>query len=466
MPGVRDDQVSSDGFSGLIEENRTLREKNEELETLLNQDPYTGLPIRRLFDRHFDDVFLQAQESGTSLSVAMLRLDSSYAKIKNARDRSRVLLFKTILRIQSVIGETLFQSDRLDEFLIVLPSVSGISEVVAIGERILNVVQQPHEQPAEDISFGCYIGFSVYPANGSSREDLISNAEIALEEAERWRLGSILYTDQMGQRYRDRYEIDRRLSAAIDADFAEFEVYFQPFVDTEHRIRGAEALIRWRNATLGAVSPARFIPIAEETGLIRQIGQWVLFSACRQVAEWHNRGFDDLFVSVNLSPSQFKQHDLIDRVKGVLSAVKLDGRFLKLELTERTVMENPESAIRKMRELRDLGIRLSIDDFGTGYSSFSYLGKFPIDTLKIDKSFIDDVHTNLDNQEIVRAIISLARNIRIETLAEGVENRGQRDFLYAEGCRFIQGYFYSKPVDSESFERLISGGGFLPGADA
>ncbi len=466
MPDVRDDQVGSDEYSVLVQENRALREKKEELETLLNQDPYTGLPIRRLFDRHFDEVFLKAQASGTSFSVAILRLDNSYAKIKNARDRSRVLLFKTILRIQSVIGETLFQSDRLDEFLIVLPSVSGISEVVSIGERILNVVQQPHEQPAEDISFGCYIGFSLYPAHGTTREDLISNAEIALEEAERWRLGSILYTDQMGQRYRDRYEIDRRLSVAIQEDFDEFEIHYQPFVDTEHRIRGAEALIRWQNATLGAVSPVRFIPIAEETGVIRQIGQWVLFGACRQVAQWHKLGFDDLFVSVNLSPSQFKQHDLIDRVKGVLSAVRLDGRFLKLELTERTVMENPESAIRKMRELRDLGIRLSIDDFGTGYSSFSYLGKFPIDTLKIDKSFIDDVHTNLDNQEIVRAIISLARNIRIETLAEGVENRGQLDFLYAEGCRFIQGYFYSKPVDPKAFEQLMARGGVLPGSDA
>ena len=245
-----------------------------------------------------------------------------------------------------------------------------------------------------------------------------------------------------------------KLHSAIQAGFEGFNLHYQPFVDAQGAIHGSEALIRWHHSELGNVPPDRFVPLAEEMGAIRFIGQWTLYRACRELKRIHSAGRDNLYVSVNLSASQFKQIDLVERIGGVLESLELDGRFLTLELTETTVMEDPEEALAKMGDLRSMGVRLALDDFGTGYSSLSYLRQFPFDTLKIDRSFVQDVHLSPNDQEIVKAMIAMGDAFGMKTLAEGVESRGELDFLFEHGCDLIQGYYFSPPVASEEYQDL------------
>ncbi len=441
----------------LKEENQNLSRQAEELKQLIANDPVTGLPIRREFYRSMKVLIERLGKSRSKIKagICILRLDRNYERIKNTRDRNNILIFKTAARIKELIGENIFQSDRLDEFLIILKGIYDIDDILPLAREIISRVSQPHEPPAEDVSFGCYLGVAVYPDHGRTRSDLLGNANIALSECSNKRVPLTLYSDSIGSRFREMLRIEKDLAYAIGEGFTDFEIYYQPFIDSAMQIRGSEALIRWKHPELGTIPPDRFIPIAEESGDIRFLGQWILYHACKQLKEWHRMGFPDIYVSVNLSPSQFKQRDLVERIAGVLDAVDMDGSFLKLELTEGTIMEDPEDAIIKMSELRKQGIRISIDDFGTGYSSLSYLKRFPIDTLKIDKSFIDDVLTNISNQEIVKAIISMARNMRIESLAEGVENEDQLFFLLEEGCKNIQGYHFAKPLSAKEFTVFI-----------
>jgi predicted signal transduction protein with EAL and GGDEF domain len=456
----QDNQRLAARNSQLEEERRTLARRQAELETLLNKNPSTGLPIRRMFDRDFERLLgeVASQERGPRIAVGLLRLDNDYAKIKNNRDRNRVLLYKTADRIRSVVGDNIYQSDRLDEFLIIFRNMPNMDGVELRADQIVDEILLPHEPPADDVRFGCYLGISVYPYHGETREELLGNADIALGESERNRSSYVVYTEEMGAYYRERSTLEDELKSAIQAGFEQFSLHYQPFVDQDRRITGAEALIRWRHPTAGFISPSRFIPIAEDTGSVRFIGQWTMYRACRQLKAWHGGGHRDLHISVNLSPSQFKQIDLVERVEGILDSVKLQGEALKLELTETTIMEDPEDAILTMNQLRSQGISLSLDDFGTGYSSLSYLRRFPIDTLKIDRSFVTDVDTNPANQEIVKAMIAMARSFKMNTLAEGVETERELDFLFELGCDHVQGYYFSRPVAEADFTRLLMSG--------
>ncbi len=439
-----------------------LTERNRELQDLINHHPITALPIRRIMDRDLERLLKVSEGLKKKCAVIILRLDHSYAKIRNNRDRNKVLLYKTVLRIQEIEKDKVYQSDRVDEFFIILDHLSNGESAIRTARKILETVTMPHEPPAEDISFGCHMGIAIFPDHAATKEALLGNADIALTESEKNGEGYILYNDTIGKRYREDDILEKELSAAIHNGFKQFHLAYQAFVDTRHKIRGAEALIRWNHPKLGNIPPSRFIPIAEESGDIRFLGHWILYHACKHLAGWHKAGHKNIYVSVNLSPSQFKQMDIVERVTGIMDSLKLEGRFLKLELTEGTVMSDPEDAIIKMEELRKNGIHISIDDFGTGYSSLNYLKRFPISTLKIDKSFIDDLCVNINNQEIVKAIISMARNLRIETLAEGVEAQDQLSFLFNEGCEFIQGYFFSKPVPAKVFSHYLAKGAKLP----
>lgn len=441
----------------LRDENEDLRNRDDELEHILNHNPSTGLPIRRVFDRDFERLLREARSvgRGPKVAIGLLRLGRDYESIKSTRDRNRVLLFKTTARIRDVVGENVYQSDRLDEFLLIFRDMPNIDGVEIRAAQVVEEVARPHEPPADDVAFGCHLGTAVYPFHGDTREDLLGNADIALAECERTRLPHIVYSDEMGERHRERLSIEAELKAAIQAGFEQFSLHYQPLVDRERRITGAEALIRWNRPDSGFISPARFIPIAEETGSIRFIGQWTLYRACRQLKAWHVEGHEDLNISINLSPSQFKQPDLAESIDGYLESVRLGGEALKLELTETTIMEDPEDAIRTMNQLRERGISISLDDFGTGYSSLSYLRRFPIDTLKIDRSFVTDVDTNESNQEIVKAMIGMAKSFGMQTLAEGVEREEELNFLFDHGCDHVQGYLFSKPVPGDRFENLL-----------
>ena len=451
-------------------ENAELRRKLTEaeettawLEDLVNKNQHTLLPIRRHFDRAVAGLLDPERRNGHSGSVAVgvLRLDRSYDRIKDTRDRGKAILFNTADRLKGLLGDYLYQSDRLDEFLFAIPGMTSLDAVELMATRIVDAVSRPHEPPAKDVVFGCHVGLSLNTGR-LTKEELLGNAYIALAESETGRGRYVIYDETIGNRYREKAEIERSLSTVAQAGFEDFRLVYQPFVDSEGRLIGAEALIRWFHPHLGPLSPALFIPIAEETGEIRLLGQWTLYNAARQLRDWIKSSGRDLHMSVNLSPAQFKQQDLIVRIEGILDALGLDGRHLKLELTEGAIMEDPEQAIRTMKMLDERGVRISIDDFGTGYSSLSYLKRFPVHTLKIDQSFVEDVTTNQSNQEIVRAIISMAHSLHIESLAEGVETAEQRDFLAAEGCDSIQGYFYSPPVPARDFEPFLQAGRIDP----
>ena len=440
---------------------QTLKNHEAELEALLNRNPATGLPIRRVFDRDFERLLAEvlAQERGPRIAVGLLRLGSDYEKIKNIRDKNRVLLYKTADRIKSVVGDNVYQSDRLDEFLVIFRNMPNIDGVELRADQIVDEISRPHEPPADDVRFGCSLGTAVFPYHGETREELLGNADIALTESERTRTPHVVYTNEMGDRYRERRSLEVELKAAIQGGFEQFSLHFQPFVNRDRKITGAEALIKWNHPSAGLIPPTSFIPIAEETGSIRFIGQWTLYRACRQLKTWHREGYDDLNMSINLSPSQFKQVDLAERIDGILDSVRLKGTSLKLELTETTIMEDPEDAIVTMNQLRDQGITMSLDDFGTGYSSLSYLRRFPIETLKIDRSFVTDVDTNRANQEIVKAMIGMARSFGMQTLAEGVEREEELELLFDLGCDHVQGFYFSKAVPDTEFQELLSNGG-------
>ncbi|TVR91073.1 MAG: GGDEF domain-containing protein [Spirochaetaceae bacterium] len=458
-PSVLLDTAEETEVDALRKQLAALEEKNKELENLLNQNPYTGLPIRRVFDREYERLI---QRSDATFGVAILRLDAAYERIKNTRDRNKILLFQTTRRLLSVAGNNVYQSDRVDEFILLLHASSNGDVAHQIAAEITEVVAERHEGPANDISFGCHIGIALYENGSTDRAEVIGNADIALEEAVRTRSSWHIYTPELGAGYRRKMLIEKMLTGAVRSGFEQFRILYQPFVDRDGRICGSEALIRWNPPDLGSIGPGAFIPIAEETGDIRFIGQWILYNSCRRLAQWHAQGYTNLYVSVNVAPTQFAQDDLVERVVGILDSLKLPGSCLKLELTEGAIMVKPEEAVTKMHALRERGIRISVDDFGTGYSSLSYLQRLPIDTLKIDRSFIDDVDTNPENQEIVRAIISMAHNLHLETLAEGVEREGQLQFLWNEGCEFIQGFYFSKPVSEHTFTNYLRSGSVLP----
>ncbi len=441
-------------------EDRSLEEKVRELERLVNRDPNTDLPIMRQFYLQLQHMLEPDDDTPkpSHLAVGLLRLDNGYSRIRNTRDRNRVLLFKTGDRLRKAIGDNVYQSDRFDEFLVILRGIVTAEEVVATALELLEEVAQPHAGPANDISFGAYIGLALYPDHGESREDLVRNAEIALGNAVRTDSRAVVYNDTVGAAFREREQIEYELRRISRSGFENFSLVFQPFVDQNNVIRGGESLIRWNHPEIGPVSPGRFIPIAEEGGAIRFLGQWSLYQSCRHIRELPDDKRASLYISVNLSPQQFKQPDLVDRIGGILESTDLEANQLNLEVTETIVMDEPENALAKMKDIKSLGVRLALDDFGTGYSSLSYLGQFEFDTLKIDRSFVDRVDESDSAQTLLRAMLSMARAFGMKALAEGVERQEELDFLWSEGCDLVQGYYFSKPLPWTEFVELLEKG--------
>ena len=284
-------------------------------------------------------------------------------------------------------------------------------------------------------------------------ETLVKNADMAMYAAKEERQGYRFFTEEMNRKALERMGLESSLRNALQ--HKQFVIYYQPLVNNRNRVIGMEALLRWYHPELGVINPSKFIPLAEETGAIISIGKWVLHSACQQTSEWHEKGYAGLYVAVNLSTRQFREPDLIETIEQVLESTGLSPDCLKLEVTESGIMKDPEQAVAKMKILRAKGIRFSIDDFGTGYSSLSYLKRFPIDTLKIDRSFVTDCSTNKDDQEIIKTIISMAQSLNLETVAEGVETEEQLDFLIRQGCHIMQGYYFDQPMPANKFEKIL-----------
>jgi diguanylate cyclase len=419
-------------------------------------DSLTGLPNRDLFGDRVGQAVLGANRTGSSVALLLMGLDRftlvNDALGHGAGDR---LLIEVARRLRMCVRET-DTAVRLDgdKFALVM-AIADTDDSVIVAEKALKVVKEPFTLDGHEVVVTFSIGISVFPLDADSGAQLAKHAEHALHYAKvSGRNQYQFFSKDMNRKAKSRLELEERMRRALGND--EFVVFYQPKVSADRdTIVGAEALIRWMDPERGMISPGEFIPVAEESGQIEAIGTWILRQSCIQNRAWQEAGFDPIKVSVNVSARQFRSRSLLDTVTEALDSSGLDPKWLELEITESMLMNDVDTAVRKMTALRDLGVGLSIDDFGTGYSSLSYLGRFPITTLKIDRAFIADVDTNPKTAEIARAIIGLSRGLNLEVVAEGAEVAEHVMFLRSNGCDTVQGFYYSRPVPAEEFERMM-----------
>ncbi|TVR02009.1 MAG: bifunctional diguanylate cyclase/phosphodiesterase [Spirochaetaceae bacterium] len=445
--------------------------RKQKLEQQLIYNRKTGLPNHVVMDRDIHAVINEAEQSPTTktVSLVILDLDDQYAQIKQTMEAgiSEWIMYRTAERIRSLLptNARLYHT-RENEFVIMAINLEG--EVSELVDQLIDEVNRPFQFPEYTLSVGCTCGIAIYPEHARTKRVLLRSADIALTEAVRANRPSVIYNRQLGHDMIEKMELQNSIIRAIEEPSIteidrQFALHFQPLVQidsiesavVDYHAVGAEALIRWMHPKRGMVSPGRFIPLAEETGLIVPIGYWALFSATAELKLWAESELRDLYLSVNLSPRQFKDRYLVSNISRVLSKNQIDPSRLRLEVTESSVMDDPDDSIRKIRTIHEMGIKVSIDDFGTGYSSLNYLKRFPISTIKLDKSFIEDVLINRNTQGIVRAILSMAAAMGLNVIAEGIETYEQASFLYHEGCTCIQGYYFSKPMTSDAFRREV-----------
>jgi diguanylate cyclase (GGDEF)-like protein/PAS domain S-box-containing protein len=425
-------------------------------------DTLTGLPNRALFVDRLRQSLARTKRMGAH-RFAVLFLDLDRFKVINDSLGHMVgdqLLIGIARRLETCLrpGDTVARLGG-DEFTILLEDIDGLSEAIGVAERVEKELSSPFNLGGHEVFTSVSIGIASSEIGYERPEDILRDADTAMYRAKS--LGKArheVFDRTMHAHAMNLLKLETDMRRAIERK--EFVLYYQPIISLEEfSITGFEALIRWEHPEYGLISPAEFIPVAEETGLILPIGRWVLREACRQMKEWQNR-LDlalPLSMSVNLSAKQFMQPDLIKQVKDTLRETDLDAGSLKLEITESVVMENIETATEMLRQLRELGVESSIDDFGTGYSSLSYLHRFPSTTLKIDRSFVSRMNDHSENAEIVRTIIMLARNLGMNVIAEGIETRAQLEQLKSMDCAQGQGYFFSKAISGESAFNLLEG---------
>jgi diguanylate cyclase len=434
-----------------------LESANRQLRHLATHDSLTGLPNRVLLDDRLTQAMAHADRDGRSFALLVFDLDRF--KLINDSLGHRAgdeLLQEVARRLTGVVrtGDTVARFGG-DEFVLVGTSIADAEDAAGLANRAIEALQAPVRIGGIDVHASPSIGIAIYPTDGVSIEALLAHADAAMYCAKQRGHGNVQrYAPGMNAGSEDRVQLESDLHNAIT--LKQFELYYQPKVDTRTgAVRSAEALIRWMHPKRGIVSPADFIPLSEECGLIGTIGEWVIREACRQARAWQDDGMPPLRVSVNLSASQFRESGLVDSIRRALDDAGLQARYLEVELTESAVMSDPEQSIAILEQLSTMGVLVSVDDFGTGYSSMSYLRRFPIDKLKIDRVFIDEIVSRPEDASIVRAIVSLAHSLHLKVVAEGVETPAQLEFLKATGCDEYQGYHFSRPLPASDFERLI-----------
>ncbi len=434
-----------------------VKQRTEQLLYLSYHDALTNLPNSVLFEDRLSQSIVQANRNNYSLAMFYLSIDRfdqvydtlghklGYELLKEVAARLRVSVREdcTIARFEG------------NEFALLISQIKGTEDVVDMANDISKALEYPIFIDKKEIFVSFSIGISLFPDDALDEHKLLKNASAALARAkEQGGNNYQFYISGMNEKAVKRLTLENNLRKAVERE--EFELHYQPKLDVKNgRMVGMEALVRWRSQDFGLVSPGDFIPLAEETGLIIPIGEWVLRTACAQHTLWNKKGFNPGVMSVNLSARQFQEQNLLEVVSEIIKKTGIDPFCLELELTESYLMRKPEDSIKTLNALKELGITLSIDDFGTGYSSLSYLKRLPIDILKIDQSFVQDVTSNPDDVELVLAITTLAHNLRLKVIAEGVETKEQLDFLKSIKCDEWQGYFFSKPVNPEIFEQLF-----------
>lgn len=446
-------------LAGLIQDISTTRSYQRQVHTLAYRDSLTGLPNRNLFTDRFRQAAIEAGSKGQKLGFMLLDLDN-FKTINDTHghgfgDR---LLFVVGERLQDTFREydTLARMGG-DEFALLLPHVQDVGDIEVVARKVVSLFSMPFMVDGLELFTSCSIGVAVYPLDGENLEELLKNADAAMYHAkDQGRNNYQFYLKQMTSSMVERTFIESEMRQALQ--YNELSLYYQPQIDlASDSICGAEALIRWNHPTLGVVPPERFIGIAEETGLILELGGWILRQACAAISAW-NRGRGSAIIrgSVNLSPRQFQMGDLVDIVCQALKAAQCRPEWVELEITESVFLEGTETTCAALEKLRSMGVTIAIDDFGTGYSSLSYLAGFPVDALKIDRMFIRDVTTNDDRAELVKAIITMGKSLKTTLVAEGVETKEQESFLKALACPVAQGFLYAKPLPLNAFMALLN----------
>lgn len=454
----------ADEFNQLIDAQkkaaRQVKVKQQYLEFAAHHDPLTHLPNRLMFEDTLKKTVSEAMSEGLHFAIFLVDLDNfkffndQYGHLIGDKMVAEVgNRLKTMMRDNDLVA-------RLDgdEFVVIHKGVADRAAALAVAERLMAISTAPYEYRGFTLKTAVSVGISCFPLDVSSGQDeelvgeeIVNNAAVALQEAKsNGRNQARLFNDSMRSRLTARIRLEQDLKIAIAEN--QFEVWFQPKIDIHTRqITGSEALVRWRHPVNGFISPEIFVPVAEEAGLIIELGEWILRTACRQTHELQERGYGGLSIAVNISAVQFTDGNLLPMVSRALQDMSLEPAFLELEITESAVMHDPEEVIKSLHELSRFGMRLAIDDFGTGYSSLAYLKRFPVDTLKIDRAFITDISSDNDDVAIVEAVLGLGKHFNMKVVAEGVEDEEQLEFLKDQGCDIAQGYFISKPLAFEQY---------------
>ena len=441
----------------IVARTEKLETANRQLRHLATHDALTDLPNRVLLDDRLDQAIVHTDRDAQSFGVMMIDLDRFKMINDSLGHHGGDVVLKEVARRLNGLVRSFDTVARVggDEFVLVIAPATSHEELEQIGHRANMALCVPIRFAGVDLHVTSSVGVALYPADGTTGQSLLAHADAAMYCAkQRGRNNVQSYSSSMDAQTLERVTLQGELHEALAEQ--QFELFYQPKANTDTGdVHSAEALIRWRHPRRGLVLPGEFIPLSEECGLIDAIGTWVLQEACRQCAAWHRAGMPPLRVGVNVAAAQFRRGKLLEVVRTALAAANLDPRFLEIELTESTVMTDPEESAAILEELSRLGVVVSVDDFGTGYSSMSYLRRFPIDKLKIDQSFIKDLMSHRDDASIVRAIISLAHSLRLKTVAEGVETAEQLQLLRSLGCDQYQGYHFSPPLPAGEFAALV-----------
>lgn len=458
---VRDEDGNPKYYSTVVEDISRRKQIEEELLHLANHDALTSLPNRSLLLDRLGQALVFAGRSKGQVAVMLIDLD----RFKNINDSlGHDVGDKIIVEIARRLSACVRAGDTIarlggDEFVLIRPDVAREDAVATMAQQILEALARPMSIQGHEFYPTGSIGVSMYPKDGQDGQTLLKNADTAMYRAkDAGRNNFQFYAHEMNSRALDRLKLETGLRRALERE--EFVLHYQPQMHiATGRVTGMEALLRWEPPGQGMIFPGDFIPIAEETGLIVPIGQWVLRRACEQKRQWHDAGlFPELRIAVNLSARQFKQQDIVKMVSQTLEETRCLPEWLELEITETVVMESPDAAAETLHKLSAMGVHLSIDDFGTGYSSLNYLKRFPIDALKIDKSFVRDISVDADDAAIAKAVIALAHSLKLLVIAEGVETVEQLDFLRAQDCDVMQGYYLGRPMPVEKFELFMREG--------
>ena len=457
---LKDENGNATGTIGFSHSINERKEQEEKLKYQAEHDSLTNLPNRALFNDRLSQAIKKATRKDTRIALFFIDLDH-FKEINDSLGHE--IGDKVLQEVTSRLLSIMRDEDTLsrlggDEFTVIIDDLEKSEDAARYAKKMLGVLSKPLEIGAHTLYVSCSIGISTYPDDGSVGSDLVKFADSAMYKAKNeGRNNYQFYSKELTALSLKRIVMEGNLRQAIKNK--EFQVYYQAQVDAQtNTIVGAEALVRWIHPKNGIISPAEFIPLAESTGLITQIDAFVREEAMQQFYDWYEMGLNPGKLSLNLSVKQLKEEDFIRNLKSLMEKIGCEASKLELEVTEGHVMENPEESIKMLHQIRDLGISLSIDDFGTGYSSLAYLKKLPINKIKIDQSFVQGLPEDEEDAAIVKAVIAFAKSLNLKIIAEGVEEKAQRDFIVENGCQYIQGYYYSKPLPADEMKELIING--------